>query len=169
MHTSRTPRRAASRSTSTRTCARGWGVSRRRPASSAWRVTPSPREAVMSDSQTEAFHAGERALQARAGVAERLARLGPQVIRDHMPEQHRDFFALLPFIVVGSIDERHQPTASLLAAPPGFVSSPDPKTLRIDALAREDDPLHENLRPGAPLAVLGIQPHTRRRNRANGS
>jgi predicted pyridoxine 5'-phosphate oxidase superfamily flavin-nucleotide-binding protein len=123
----------------------------------------------MSDSEAETFHAGERALQARAGVAERLARLGPQVIRDHMPEQHRDFFAILPFIIVGSIDDRDQPTASLLAAPPGFVSSPDPKTLRIDALARQDDPLHENLRPGAPLAVLGIQPHTRRRNRANGS
>jgi predicted pyridoxine 5'-phosphate oxidase superfamily flavin-nucleotide-binding protein len=119
-------------------------------------------------SDTETFHAGERALQTGAGVAERLERLGPQVIRDHLPQQHRDFFALLPFIIVGSLDERDRPTASLLAAPPGFVRSPDPKTLRIDALARHDDPLHENLRPGAPLALLGIQPHTRRRNRANG-
>ena len=36
-------------------------------------------------------------MQARAGVRERMAQLGPRVIRDHMPEQHRDFFAQLPF------------------------------------------------------------------------
>jgi uncharacterized protein len=121
------------------------------------------------DEREPIFHEGERALQQQAGVAERLARVGPQMIRDHLPEQHRSFFALLPFILIASVDERGQPTASLLAAPPGFVSSPDPSTLRIGALPRQDDPLHDNLRPGAPLGVLGIQPHTRRRNRANGN
>jgi hypothetical protein len=30
------------------------------------------------------------------------------------------------------------------------------------------DPLDDNLRPGAPLGMLGIQAHTRRRNRLNG-
>jgi uncharacterized protein len=118
--------------------------------------------------ESETFHEGEQAVQEQAGVAARMARLGSQVIRDEMPEQHRHFFELLPFIVIGSVDERAQPTASLLAAPNGFVSSPDPKTLRVEMLPREDDPLHVNLYPGAPLAVLGIQPHTRRRNRANG-
>jgi uncharacterized protein len=118
--------------------------------------------------EAQSFHAGERALQERAGVAERMARIGPQVIREQMPEQHRQFFELLPFIIVGSVDALGQPTASLLAAPAGFVSSADARTLRVDALPRADDPLHDNLRPGAPLAVLGIQPHTRRRNRANG-
>jgi hypothetical protein len=121
-----------------------------------------------ADDLPEAFHEGERILQDQSGLAERLARLGPQVIRDHMPEQHRRFFALLPFVIVGSIDERRQPTASLLAEPPGFISSPDDRTLRIDALPREDDPLAGNLRRDGPLALLGIQPHTRRRNRANG-
>jgi uncharacterized protein len=115
-----------------------------------------------------AFHAGEIELQREAGVAERMARVGPQVIRDHMPEQHREFFALLPFIIVGSVDARGQPTASLLAAPPGFVSSPDPRRLRIDALPGRGDPLLENLALAAPLGLLGIQPHTRRRNRVNG-
>ena len=115
-----------------------------------------------------AFHAGEVELQRQAGVAERMARLGPQVVRDHLPEQHRRFFPLLPFVVIGSVDGRGQPTASLLSAPPGFVSSPDPGRLRVDALPHPSDPLEQNLRAGAPLALLGIQPHTRRRNRANG-
>jgi len=47
------------------------------------------------------WHAGERALQERFNVAERLAVLGRQVIRDYMPEQHRAFFHQLPFMVVG--------------------------------------------------------------------
>ncbi len=128
-------------------------------------------EADMSNApraSVPAFHAGEIELQRQAGVAERMARLGPQVIRDHMPEQHRRFFPLLPFIVIGSVDARGQPTASLLSAPPGFVWSPDPGRLRVDALPDAGDPLAQNLLPGAPLGLLGIQPHTRRRNRVNG-
>jgi uncharacterized protein len=115
-----------------------------------------------------AFHAGEVELQREAGVAERMTRLGPQVIRDAMPEQHRNFFRLLPFIIVGSVDAGGQPTASLLSAPAGFVSSPDPTRLRIDALPLAGDPLERNLVAGAALGLLGIQPHTRRRNRVNG-
>jgi predicted pyridoxine 5'-phosphate oxidase superfamily flavin-nucleotide-binding protein len=114
------------------------------------------------------FHEGEVALQTKAGVAERMARVGPQAIRDHMPEQHRQFFELLPFVVVGSIDEQGQPTASLLAASPGFATSPEPELLRVDALPLAGDPLESNLRPGAALGLLGIQAHTRRRNRVNG-
>ncbi|MEO8182385.1 MAG: pyridoxamine 5'-phosphate oxidase family protein [Deltaproteobacteria bacterium] len=120
-------------------------------------------------SEQPAFHAGEAALQREAGVAERMQRLGPQVIRAQLPDSHRHFFAQLPFIVVGSIDARGQPSASLLARPPGFVSSPDASTLRILALPRADDPLAVNLSAGAALGVLGILPHERRRNRVNGT
>lgn len=115
------------------------------------------------------FHEGEVALQRLAGVAERMHRLGPQIMRASLPEQHRRFFPLLPFIVVGSVDERGQPTASLLAGPPGFVHSPEPESLRIDALPARGDPLDRNLQVGTSLGVLGIQLHTRRRNRVNGS
>lgn len=114
------------------------------------------------------FHEGEVALQTEAGVAERMARIAPQAIRDYLPEQHRQFFELLPFVVVGSIDERGQPTASLLASAPGFASSPEPQLLRVDALPLAGDPLEHNLRAGAAIGVLGIQAHTRRRNRVNG-
>ncbi|MET0413406.1 MAG: pyridoxamine 5'-phosphate oxidase family protein [Polyangiaceae bacterium] len=125
----------------------------------------------MNGSSTRAptFHAGEVALQTQVGVAERMARVAPQMIRDHMPEQHRDFFPTLPFVIVGSVDPRGQPSASLVAAPPGFAWSPDPATLRIDALPLAGDPLAQNLHAGAPLGLLGIRAHERRRNRLNGS
>jgi len=119
-------------------------------------------------SNEPSFHEGEVALQCEVGVAERLARVGSQVIRSSMPEQHREFVALLPFIVVGSVDERGQPSASLLGAPPGFLSSPHPERLQIEALPMLGSALDRNLRIGAPLGLLGIQPHMRRRNRLNG-
>ncbi|GER20596.1 pyridoxamine 5'-phosphate oxidase family protein [Variovorax boronicumulans] len=115
------------------------------------------------------FHAGERALQALVGSREQMEAVGPRVIRDYMPDQHREFFALLPFLVVGSLDADLQPWASMLAAPAGFAHSPDAIHLRIDALPGAGDPLTGQLAPGATLGLLGIQPHTRRRNRMNGT
>ena len=115
------------------------------------------------------FHAGERALQAQAGSREQMAVAGPRVIRDYMPDQHREFFAQLPFLVVGSLDASLQPWASVLAAPAGFAHSPDATHLRIDALPAAGDPLAGQLAQGATLGLLGIEPHTRRRNRMNGT
>jgi predicted pyridoxine 5'-phosphate oxidase superfamily flavin-nucleotide-binding protein len=115
------------------------------------------------------FHAGERALQAQAGSREQMAVAGPRVIRDYMPDQHREFFAQLPFLVVGSLDASLQPWASVLAAPAGFAHSPDATHLRIDALPVAGDPLAGQLAQGATLGLLGIEPHTRRRNRMNGT
>lgn len=115
------------------------------------------------------FHAGERALQSLVGSREQMEAMGPRVIRDYMPDQHREFFALLPFLVVGSLDADLQPWASMLAAPAGFAHSPDATHLRIDALPGAGDPLAGQLAPGATLGLLGIQPHTRRRNRMNGT
>lgn len=114
------------------------------------------------------FHAGERAVQARVGVGERMAQLGPRVIRDAMPDQHRDFFAQLPFVIVGTVDGGGQPWASVLAQPPGFVRSPDPQRLVLRAQPLPGDPLVDNLKEGVPIGLLGIEPHTRRRNRMNG-
>jgi len=115
------------------------------------------------------FHAGERALQSLVGAREQMEAVGPRVIRDYMPDQHREFFAQLPFLVVGSLDADLQPWASMLAAPAGFAHSPDATHLRIDALPGAGDPLAGQLAPGATLGLLGIQPHTRRRNRMNGT
>jgi hypothetical protein len=116
----------------------------------------------------ETFHAGERQLQALAGSAERLAQAGPRVVRDHMPLQHRDFFAQLPFLVAGLVDGAGQPWAGVFAGPPGFVHSPDERLLRIEAKLPPHDPLAPVVADGAPIGLLGIEPHTRRRNRLNG-
>ena len=115
------------------------------------------------------FHAGERALQARAGMRERLAQVGPRVVREAMPDQHRAFFRQLPFVVIGSVDAAGQPWASLLAGPPGFIDSPDPRRLTLKARADAVSPLLAAMRVGASLGLLGIEPQTRRRNRANGT
>lgn len=123
-------------------------------------------DTLLADAET--FHAGESAMQASVGVAARMAEIGPAVIRDRMPEQHQQFFPLLPFLIVGSVDAVGHPAASVLAGPAGFVTAPDARTLHVAATPDLHDPLHEALAVGAPLGVLGIQPHTRRRNRANG-
>ena len=114
------------------------------------------------------WHAGERALQQRAGSAARLAEIGPQVVRDLMPLQHRDFFESLPFVLAGALDARGRPWAAMLVGKPGFVSSPDAGTLVVGALPIAGDPIAEGLLPGAPIGLLGIEAPTRRRNRANG-
>lgn len=116
----------------------------------------------------EAFHAGERALQRTLGVVDRMAEIGAHVIRSAMPQQHRDFMTLLPYVIVGSADASARPSASILIGAPGFVRSPDARHLRIDRLPAADDPLAAHLRPGAAIGVLGIELHTRRRNRVNG-
>src|SRR5690606_24370447 len=117
---------------------------------------------------TSPWHAGERALQERFKVAERLAVLGRQVIRDYMPEQHRDFFHQLPFMVVGAVDDDNRPWATVLEGPEGFISSADPQHLFLAAHADPQDPAAAGLRAGQAIGLLGIELHTRRRNRMNG-
>lgn len=109
------------------------------------------------------FHAGERAAQELAGIAPRGS-----AIRDWMPDQHREFFATLPFVLAAGVDDEGWSVATVLTGPPGFISTPDAKTLRIAALPRIGDPAAPWLKPGAPIALLGIDLATRRRNRANG-
>lgn len=114
------------------------------------------------------FHAGEIAVQMRAGVREKAEIGGRRSIRRYMPDQHRQFFAQLPFIVLGGIDAQGQPWATLRIGEPGFVSSPDAGTLRIAGEMLDGDPLVDAWRTGAALGGLGIEPPTRRRNRVNG-
>lgn len=117
---------------------------------------------------TSTWHAGERAAQTRAGTAEHMAVIGPKVVRDFMPDQHRAFFEQLPFLVVGSLDSEQRPWASILAGLPGFSSSPHPRRLEIEANPLPGDPLAESQAIGNPLGILGIELPTRRRNRMNG-
>ncbi|MBM3117266.1 pyridoxamine 5'-phosphate oxidase family protein [Jeongeupia naejangsanensis] len=119
--------------------------------------------------ESSPFHPGEQAVQARVGVRDKVEAIGRQVVRGYMPDQHREFFAQLPFVVLGAVDADGQPWATLLVGDPGFARSPEPRTLRLDARPVTDDPLATALQAGAPVGLLGIELETRRRNRMNGT
>lgn len=114
------------------------------------------------------WHAGEQTLQQRVGVAERMAAFGRKVIRDHLPEQHREFYPQLPFILLGSVDAEGNPWASILEGRPGFAHAPQPRLLQLDCRPDANDPAAANLADGAAVGLLGIELHSRRRNRLNG-
>ena len=116
----------------------------------------------------EPFHAGEQALQTSVGLRERMAEVGAVVIRDHMPDQHRELFERLPTLIVGALDRGGQPWATLLHGPQGFLRTPDAQTIRVAAIPDPADPARAGLVLGRPVGLLGLEPHTRRRNRANG-
>ena len=114
------------------------------------------------------FHEGEQRIQTQLGVRDEIEPWARRVVRPHLPEEHRAFYAQLPFIVLAARDRAGRPWATLLAEEPGFLSSPDPRTLRIAALPSPGDALASALRPGDDVGLLGIELHTRRRNRVNG-
>lgn len=113
------------------------------------------------------FHAGEQAVQARLGVRD-IEDWARKVVRDHLPEQHRDFHTALPFLVVAARDKSGRPWATLLTGPDGFVASPDPRTLTIDGRPAAGDALEGAFVGGADIGILGIELANRRRNRVNG-
>ncbi len=114
------------------------------------------------------WHAGEVSLQRLTGSAEQLARHGHRIFRSSLNEQHRSFYPRLPFIVLGAVDPGGDAWATVRAGTPGFLSSPDPMRLRIATLRDPGDPVENGLDNGAAIALLGIDLHTRRRNRLNG-
>ncbi|HEY0913695.1 MAG TPA: pyridoxamine 5'-phosphate oxidase family protein [Solimonas sp.] len=114
------------------------------------------------------WHAGEKAIQESLGVAERMESVGKRVIRNYMPDQHREFYAQVPFIVLGSVDAQGDAWATLLEGSPGFISSPSPATLAIQARRNPQDPASRGMEAGDAIGLLGIELHTRRRNRVNG-
>lgn len=101
-------------------------------------------------------------------MRDRLEQIGQATIRDYMPDQHRELFCKLPTLLIAAQDDRGQPWASILCGPSGFVASPDARTLCIKTRPAADDPVARWVVDGASVGLLGIEPHTRRRNRANG-
>ncbi|WP_137173152.1 pyridoxamine 5'-phosphate oxidase family protein [Massilia sp. HP4] len=114
------------------------------------------------------WHEGEQFIQAKLGVAERMDVVGRRVVRDFMPDQHRDFYAQLPFIVLGSVDASGDAWATFLEGRPGFISSATRTTLDLATRVHPLDPAADGMHDGAPVGLLGIEMHTRRRNRMNG-
>lgn len=109
------------------------------------------------------FHPDELDAQVRAGHAPRAGG-----IRKFMPDQHRSFFELLPYLFVAVTDADGWPLATMLTGQAGFVHSPDPVTLRVDAIPDSVDPAAGAIVRGQEIGILGLDLSTRRRNRANG-
>lgn len=126
----------------------------------AWQVT------TMRDRSP--FHEGEQRVQERLGVRASIEPWARQVVRAYLPDEHRLFYASLPFLIAAARDAHGRPWATLLAGAPGFVGSPDPQRLAIDARPVPGDALEGALATGADLGLLGIDLETRRRNRVNG-
>ncbi len=115
------------------------------------------------------FHAGELAVQARAGVqaeAQRVAR----VLAAHIPEDYWDLIESLPLLIVGSTAQSAGggPWISALCGPAGFVRVESHTRLRIQASLAHDARLRENLLKSTPLGLLFIDLASRKRYRVNG-
>ncbi|MCY7320402.1 MAG: pyridoxamine 5'-phosphate oxidase family protein [Phormidesmis sp. CAN_BIN36] len=115
------------------------------------------------------FHAGEIAVQEQLGVRNRMEAQGRRVIRDYLTEQHRQFYAQLPFLIAGTVDASDRPWASILVGEPGFLSTPDERTLQVASSPLFGDPIAQTLTAGIDIGLLGIEFATRRRNRMNGT
>ncbi|NNU45934.1 flavin-nucleotide-binding protein [Rhizobium sp. WYCCWR 11279] len=114
------------------------------------------------------WHEGELAMQRSVGVVERMDGPGRNFLRKAMPEQHRAFFPMLPFVVLGAVDAKGDVWATVRAGHPGFLASPEPEILEVHLPRDTADPADAGMEDGGAIAMLGIQLETRRRNRLNG-
>jgi len=114
------------------------------------------------------FHDAETAVQARFGLAEALAERYQDFIRPYMPNQHREFYASLPMMIVGLTDSDGNVWASPLFGKEGFVQTPSETELSIHAPIPLATVVDLNMQAKSKIALLGIELGTRRRNRVNG-
>ncbi|MEP2532664.1 pyridoxamine 5'-phosphate oxidase family protein [Shimia sp.] len=113
------------------------------------------------------FHEGERSLHEKLNIKERQHQLGLRMIRDHMPNQHRDFFSKLESVHIGAVDADGHPWAVMRTGAAGFMASPDNKTLSISSHPLPGEPDDLDFAIGAKTSVVGIEFETQRRNRVN--
>ncbi len=113
------------------------------------------------------FHHGEQEVQERLGVRD-IESWARKVVRDHLPEQHREFHTSLPFLVVAARDKKGRPWVTLLDGAEKFITSPDARHLVIESKPAQGDALEDAFVIDADVGILGIELATRRRNRVNG-
>ena len=118
--------------------------------------------------ESSPFHDGEIYFQKKTGHDEVMDRFGRRVIRQALPEQHRDFYRQLPFLALGAVDQEGWPWASLVFGSPGFAQSLKKTDLSLAPDPLPGDPVLDVLAEGEAVGLLGIELHTRRRNRMNG-
>ncbi len=117
---------------------------------------------------TKHFHEGELRLQNHVGARKQIDVMTEHLMKDFMPEQHREFFEGLEYIFLGTVDKSGLPHSVVLTGPPKFASSPDPKILIVQTGPRAGNPAFNALAIGQPVGVLGLDLSNRRRNRMHG-
>ncbi|WP_436761126.1 pyridoxamine 5'-phosphate oxidase family protein [Streptosporangium sp. V21-05] len=110
-------------------------------------------------------HAGEIAVQRRAGV--RVAGLGSARTRPEIPAVAAEFLARQRMLLIGATGRDGRLWASVLTGPEGFAEAVDERTVVIDAVPGERDPLAGL--DGGRIGMLAIEPLSRRRMRVNGT
>lgn len=121
-----------------------------------------------NDVTSSPWHEGELALQRVVGVEQQMAEVGRKVMRPFLTPQLQHFFPQLPFVAAAAVDHDGWPWVTLLEGAPGFVHAPDESRLDLALTPPVDDPLAPLLNSGTSIGLLGIELHTRRRNRVNG-
>ena len=129
-------RHAQPRCAQTTTCRTFWSVGGLAHPEALAMNTNEPGNAIAT------WHPGEIAMQSSAGVADRMAEAGKRSIRDHLIDQHRQFYPLLPFVVLGAVDRAGNAWATLRGRP-GFMRAATPNRLSVQvprALRRDLSP-----------------------------
>ena len=114
------------------------------------------------------FHEGEIAIQKRVGVAQMSARVG-NGIKQTIPTLAANFLEEHPFIIIASADDNGQLWASILVGDAPFMKALDERTVYINALPDETDPLSAILETGSQMGLIAIEFESRRRMRVNGT
>lgn len=106
-------------------------------------------------------------MQRRAGVAAEARSLG-RGISAAIPPGAGPFLAAQCLAALAGVDDQGRVWASVVMGDPGFITVPDPGTLRLAARLAAGDPLRGALAEGAPVGVVVLDPERRRRIRLNG-
>lgn len=113
------------------------------------------------------FHAGELAVQERAGVRAEAARLSRMMEAGELRGGMAAFLAARTFAVVTSRDAAGRLWVSPLAGPAGFLRAVSPDLLAVRAPLPPGDPLH-GLPSGQQAGLVVVDFAARRRVRVNG-
>ena len=122
---------------------------------------------MQNSNENSVFHEGEKSFHKTLRIEDRMDELGKRMMRDFIPDQHRDFFAQLPMIHICALDENGHPCAILRTGEPGFISTPDEFTLVINSEPLAGEPQQLQLGKGSKISIVGVEFATRRRNRLN--
>lgn len=115
-----------------------------------------------------AYHEGELAVQTRAGVRDRAARLDTFVRRPAMPPSGQEFLLDQRYAFLAGLDEAERPWASPIVGPLGFLAPRDGRTIHVRARLAPGDPLAGGLVSGREVGLLAIDLASRRRMKVKG-